>query len=388
MPSVPAPRLVLFVLLLAGCQGEPALEPPRGAVPPLLTGSRAATAAATVAAGLEIAGTGQLGSADFGETRAAEFTLRNTTAAPISLALVAKSCACAAVDIHPADVPPGDSATVRLRWEPQFRQVESPDDLVVRLWVELGVAPSGQTMRLEATGVIVPRLMLHLPRGRLDLGRLDLADLKAGKEVVFEVISRTEVLATPPRVTTSHPSLEVTAATSLTADRLAALRARAGWRYGLRVNSGLPVGAWQETLRVHSDLYALPLEATIEGFVVAGAVSLQPDQLDLRTATLSLSKGYRCPPLRVSLRFEEGRTLHLQRVEPSFLKAEVRPLRPGEWEVVVSLPGDNAARAGQTNAQLEELLTFGFDSGVVVLTSDHTQAPRIQIPITGGRLRR
>lgn len=386
MPSVRALCVVLFVFIAVGCQGEPALAPPTGAVPPPLSGSR--TAAATIVAGLEMAGSGHLGTADFGQTRTTEFTLRNTTAAPITLSVVAKSCACAAVEVRPATVPPGGMSTVRLRWEPQFRQVEALDDLAVRLWVDLGVASGGQTVRLEAEGVIVPRLMLHLPRGRLDLGRLDLADLKAGKEVIVEVISRTEALATPPRVTTSHPSLEVTSVTSLPAERLAALRAKAGWRYGLRAGSGLPVGAWQETLRVHSDLYAVPLEAQIEGYVVAGAVSLQPDVLDLRTAALSLTKGYRCPPLRVALRFEEGRQLKLQRVEPSFLKAELRPIKTGEWEVVVSLPGNDAARAGLTPEQLEELLTFGFDGGAIVLTSDHSQAPLIHIPITGGRLRR
>jgi hypothetical protein len=330
-----------------------------------------------------------LGSADFGESRTATFVVRNVAATPRTLRLIGKSCACTGVELPTAAILPGGTGKVRITWSPHFRQVETLDNLRVRVWIEVSTSPEELPLRLEAVGEIAPRLMLYLPRGRLDFGQLDLADLKAGKDAVLEILARSSTPSEPPRVSTSHPSLEVTLLGSLSPDRLALLRAQAGWRYRVRARLGLPVGAWQETLRVHSPLYSEPLEASIEGRVLSGAVTLIPEVINLGSAALSISRGYRCPPVRISMRFEEQRTLKVERIEPSFLQAEVRrrPDRDNEWELSVRLPGENQLRQRLSPAQLEELFTVGFDGGSVVLSSDHSLAPVIHVPISAGRLR-
>lgn len=389
----------VVVLGMLGCQAEPAFSPPSSAVPPSLAGSVATSAAvvpSTRHAGTEHAGTGfviesaqPLGSADFGESRTATFVVRNVAATPRVLQLVGKSCTCTAVELPSAAIPPGGTGQVRITWSPHFRQVETTENLRVRVWVDVAGSPEEPPLRLEAVGQIAPRLMLYLPRGRLDFGQLDLADLKAGKDAILEILARSSIPSEPPHLSTSHPSLEVTLLGSLPPERLALLQARAGWRYRIRARFGLPVGAWQETLRVHSPLYSEPLEASIEGRVVSGAVSMTPEVIDLGSAALSISRGYRCSPVRITMRFEENRTLQVQRVEPAFFQAEVRrrPDRNNEWELYVRLPGGDQLRQLLSAAQLEELFTVGFEGGSVVLSSDHSLAPMIHVPISPGRLR-
>lgn len=389
----------IFLTGILGCQAEPGLSPPSAAVPPSLASSVATSAVEVqstsrggsdfVRAGLVVESTEPLGSADFGEARTATFLVRNVAGTPRSLRLVGKSCSCTGVDLPSAPLPPGGVAQVRVTWSPHFRQVETLDNLRVRVWIEVSTSPEEPPLRLEAVGEITPRLMLYLPRGRLDFGQLDLADLKAGKDAVLEILARSNAPAEPPRLSTSHPSLEVALLGSLPPDRLALLHAQAGWRYRIRARVGLPVGAWQETLRVHSPLYTEPLEASIEGRVLSGAVTMTPEVIDLGSAALSISRGYRCPPVRITMRFEEHRTLRVERVEPTFLQAEVRrrPDRDDEWDLSVRLPGGDQLRQLLSTEQLEELLTVGFPGGSVVLSSDHTLAPLIQVPISAGRLR-
>ncbi|HMP60579.1 MAG TPA: DUF1573 domain-containing protein [Gemmatales bacterium] len=385
---------LLGLSFATGCQREAGLNPPPEAVPPALgataAGSGTSTttvAVSTTASGLRVEGDGNLGSADFGEERTATFTLRNPTTRALTLSVVRKSCACALVEVEPRTVPPGGSAAVRLRWRPEFQQVETQEDLAVRMWAELAESESGAITRLEAVGQIAPRLMLHLPRGRLDLGRLDLADLQAGRDLVFEVYSKQETVTEPPRLTTSHKSLEPQAVEALPPDRLLALGVKSGWRLTVRARPGLPVGSWLETISIHTSLYPFPLSAPVTGQVETGAVSLTPGFVDLRTAGLSLGRGYRCPPLRLVLRGAAEPTLRIQQVEPGFLQVELKPAGANAWDLIVRLPDGDQARTGLTPEQIDELLTFGFEGGMITLVSDHPQAGTIQVPLSGGRLR-
>jgi hypothetical protein len=378
---------LLFLSLLpfglaVGChRTHPA--PPQAANP---AGPAVATPRLTV-----VAGHGDLGSADYGQKRTCTFTLRNDTAAPLALRTAEKSCSCAAIQLPATDVAPGATAEVSLSWVPTPSPSEAPEETEVRLWAEIGSADGSQKVRLEATGRLSPALRFYLPRGRLDFGTIAAADLREQrKEVAIEVYTQdAQRAAFTMTATTSGPGLRADAPAPLAAERLSALRATGGYRITLRAADGLPTGAFKERLRLQTSLYDAPLEIPVEGTVESGAVSVQPTMLDLEGARLSLANGYRCPPVRVVLRYEAARTLTVRRVEPAFLRAEARQVKENEWEIHVRLPAGEAEALKAVSAKdFEEFMTFGFSEGRIICETDHRSIPVLSIPIGGGRLQR
>ena len=378
------------ILVLPGCSQSPAPAPATGGEPvaqaavPLVPASPAEL---TV-----VSGDGNLGEADYGQKRTTTFTVKNNTPQPLSLQVAEKSCACAASEIKPALLQPGQTGEVVLAWVPKLDQQEQADEIqAVRLWTEVA-ADNGQKLRLEAQGRLKPALQVNLPRGRLDFGRIDLADLKDGKKVLaLEVFTReTKHQGFKLEGLSSHQGLVLDPApTPLSEDRLAALKAVAGYRVSVACRQGLPAGRFRELLRLRTDAYDRELEVALEGTVETGAVSMEPEAFDLSSAYLSLERGYRAPPLKVQLRYEPGRTLKVKQVTPRFLQARAVQVKENLWNIELTLPKGTAAALQQVSpAELEEFLSYGFDTGTVLCETDHGTAPLISIPIRGGKLQK
>jgi hypothetical protein len=340
-------------------------------------------------------GNGQLGEADYGQTKSTAFTLRNTSRKPFTVTVADKSCACAGVEVKPAEVPPGGSCEVVLSWVPKLDQ---PTDADVRVAATIQArAADGQTqqVKLEATGRVKPALFVNLPQGKLDFGRLTLSSLKTqNPRLSVEVFTRDpKHKGFTLQVATSTPGFKVvpTEPPRLTADRLAALKAADGYRVTLEAGEGLPVGRFRESATLKTSIYPdLDLEIPLEGTLETGAVSVFPEIVQL-PEKLPIGKEYRCPPVEVKLRGEPNRTIQVKAVEPKFLHAEVEPVAGQEntWRIKVRVPGDEAElKKHLTPAQWEEYLSYGFDHAYILLQTDHSALPTLRIPVTGSQLQR
>lgn len=300
-----------------------------------------------------------------------------------------KSCACARVSLPKGEVPAGSHATVELEWQPKPDQLEEPAAGAVRIWATVRFGAGGSPLRLEAVGQLSPAVEWNLPRGRLDFGRLDLADLqKASRTLSIEIFSR-RTLPEPlvQAIRSSSSGLRVEPLQPLTADRHSELRATAGVRVTITAGPGLPVGRFSERLELQTAAYPFPLEVRVEGSVESGAVSLEPAQFEVASSRLSIGKGFRSPPLRVRLRQEPGRKLQVKRIEPPIFSAELTPTGPNEWAIALTLLPSEQIKMQLSPDKLAELLAYGFDLGTVFCETDHSQARDLRIPISSGRLR-
>ena len=283
---------------------------------------------------------------------------------------------------------PGAAATVTLTWQPRWDQVASDADLNVRLWVELRSTDGGVNFRLEATGRLRPALRVNLPRGRLDLGRLAIADLMpTRKESAIEIFStdqRFKEFALTAR--TDAPGLVVSAPQPLSAERLRALNAVAGYRLTIGLKPGLPTGQFREVVELTTPLYPRPLEIAVDGWLDSGAVSVSPERIDLGAARLSVSQGYRCPPVKIVLRYEDDRGVMVKDVQPPLFEASARRIRANEWSLELALRKEPDLKSRLTPEQWGEYVAFGFEGGVVVCTTTHSQVGELRIPIGPGRI--
>jgi hypothetical protein len=277
---------------------------------------------------------------------------------------------------------------VVLTWVPKLEQTaEKETRLTATIRDRKGQA---EPVKLEAVGRIKPALHVNLPRYRLDFGKIDLADLGAGKEQVLEVYTldtanRDFTLQALP----AHPGLRAGEPQPLSADRLQRLQAAAGYRITLTAGPGLPAGKFRELLRLKTNLYPdHDLEVPVEGQVDSGAFGLSADSIPL-PEKIPLAKGYKCPPLEITLRGEPGRKLTLAEVAPKFLQVEVVQKKENVWQVKVQVPaGEAALRQALSPAEAEEMISFGFDGGGLTFRTDHPLVPTLRIPVGGSQLQR
>lgn len=380
----------LTVLILSvGC-GSPGTTSPTG-VSETSPSTKPVTTGLTGEGLKVVSGDGDLGEADYGDVKTATFTVRNDSGMSLTLFAADKSCECAGVEVQPAQVPSGQTAAVTIRWEPKLNQY-STDYIRLRTTIQAVEAPR-LSLPLEARGRIKPTLLLNLPKGFLDFGKLLLADVRTGrKELAVEVFTRhPDKRDFRLEVKSLSPGLIVSAPEPLTADRLLSHQAVAGYRFVVRPTEALPAGAFRETVRLTSDVYpGRELDLTVEGMLEHGLVSLSRERIDL-PAKIPLDRGYICPPLEVELRGEPGRSLKVAKVEPPFLAVTVEPVngKDNVWRLQVRIPaGEKELRKTLSAEQLSEYVSYGFPSGAIVLESDHPRVPVIRVPVSPSQFQR
>jgi hypothetical protein len=382
------PRLhlgaVYFILGLAavGCSQAP--PPPPAAIPaPQIVPAKGS------GGWQNLSGVGDFGSADYGQLRTVTFEVRNDSRAPRRLHLLDKSCACALVELPPEETGPGQVARVRLGWKPEVKPAATATADAARVWAVVGNDGDTDGVKLEATGRVQPSATIHLPRGELDFGSVEVSDLRAGRhETVFEITTLDPArrgFALSAR--TSHPGLGVAAVEPLPDERLRELGAVAGYRVTVRAGSGLPIGPFRERLTLQCPMYPAGLELPLTGQVAGGAVSVEPAEFNLAAARLSLSSGYRAAPVTVRLRYEPNRTLSVKAVHPSFFVVEAKPIQENHWELHLRLPAGLTTLSQQLDPQRwQEYQTIGITDGYVLCETDHPLVPAVRIPLLAGRL--
>lgn len=371
----PGWMLLSTSVLICGCGKEPAkvTSPP----PPAIAANRPA---------LEVlAGDGQLGTADFGDRCQCTFSLRNNTQQPMHLSVADKSCSCAGARLDPEQVEPGQSSIVTLLWTPKAEVLETT---TTRLWTDIR-DQSGSSVRLEATGILEPKVQFAFPRGPLDFGRLDPAELdSSAKTLVVEAYSTRG----PFQISTLRSNVGgielVIPAEPLSADRLAQLHALAGYRISLKPTKGLPTGQFRGHLLLVSSFSPQTLELPLTGAFETGVISLSHDRVDL-PPRLNLRQAYRVPAITLTVRHGTCSTCEVQSITPALFNTKVSRLGEKSWRIELTLPeGLDATKAGLTAEQWNDLLDFGFDQGVLTLKLDHPEVKSLQIPISGTQLGR
>jgi hypothetical protein len=167
------------------------------------------------------------------------------------------------------------------------------------------------------------------------------------------------------------------------------LQAVDGYRINVQCREGLPIGKFRETLFLQTSVYKdHDLELAVEGQVDCGAVSFSTDSLQLPDR-IPLEQGYHCPPLEISLRGQPNRTLKLVDVHPKFLAVELMHKKANLWQLRVRVPaGEKELRKLIPPDQLDEYISYGFDSGSITLHTDHSLLPVLKIPVSGSQLTR
>jgi Protein of unknown function (DUF1573) len=365
-------------LFAAGCGNETQTTKPSVSPPPLAIQSPRPP--------LElISGDGKFGSADFGELRSCTYRLRNNQSQAITLKLLDKSCTCTGVQLPEAPIEPGQEGIVILNWSPKGDVLENSS---IRLWAEVGDAAQAQKMRLEATGTIEPRLMVALPRGPLDFGKLTLADLDQDHaRLVLEVYSR-QTSFPSPTCKFNMPGIEVLQTEPLTPDRLTSLNANSGYRLTIKPTKQLPHGAFLAQLSLQTSLKPTPLVLDLTGSLETSIISLSQDKLQL-PPRLSLSSGYRVPALTINIRYGICKSCEIVEVMPKIFDARVSQVNDNTWRLELSLSKETSTLQQRFTPEAWQLLMqFGFDQGSVTLKLDHPDVKSLTIPITGADLSR
>lgn len=337
-----------------------------------------------------VQGSGELGDADYLERKSCTFVVANDTPRPLSLFVADKSCACAGVELKPSVVPSKEATAVTLQWTPKLDQNASED---VRVHATVRAKEDPQiNLHLVARGRIRPALLVNLPRGELDFGRMDVADLQQGRVLALEVYTTDQRRkGFTLQATSSHPGLKLMPSEPerLTNDRLNALRAVAGYRINIHAGPELPIGRFREFIKLQSDAYPdRNLEIAVIGQVESGAVSVTPEAVAL-PETLALATGYKSPPMEVTLRGEPDRTLTFVSADPPFLQVRVEAVRSNVWRIHVTVPaGEGELLKHVARDKLDEMVAYGFNDGCLLFKTNHSRVPTLQVPIPGRRLQR
>ena len=308
-----------------------------------------------------------------------DFVIRNVGTAPLRLTKGATTCSCVLSDLKQGEILPGGSAKVTLQWKSK------------------GVAGDYQQSGTILTNdPETPRLKL------LVSGRFVSVVRANPSEVQFSSIPQSESSTADVRISThlaqplkiegcdfSDRSLakffEV-AVTPLTPGQLKEEEdAQSGYQVRISVKSGLPLGAFRQTITVKTNVEKRPtLEVPLQGLVV-GDISIVGPRWHAEKGVLALNsvsgqEGVRWRltiltrgPHRKEVKFKAVR------VEPDLLKVEVGETIPINNGVVMQTPLVIEIPKGSRPANY--LGAAQGSMGRILLETNHPKSPRLEIRV-------
>ncbi|MER3415702.1 MAG: hypothetical protein C4297_05755 [Gemmataceae bacterium] len=317
-----------------------------------------------------------LGSADYGEEKAAVFVVRNVSKQKLHLEVAEKNCVCTGVEMERTEVEPDGTTNVTLSWIPRAEQEPEREHLIsATLQSTDGIA----WIRLEVPGTIRPVLHVHYPRFRPELGHLGPQEKR---HIPIEVFTRRADVRDLHVEATARGTAQVLATRPLAEERLRALGATCGYRIEIAIGGQLPPGRFAEPVEIVSNVRPdKPLLITFTGFVESGLVHLDPDRVILPNR-VSLRRGYRCPPVDVTFYGSDKVDMQLLGVEPAFLKVETKALKPHIWRVSVHVPaGEKEILKALASPLLVHYSRYGWEGGHISFKTTHPDVPYVSIPV-------
>ena len=350
-----------------------------------------------------------------------DFVVRNVGQAPLRLRAGGGSCRCAVGRIEHEEVPPGGSSRVTVEWTPDNKvgayehtvriETNDPTQPVVTLKIAGRVA---FTVRVEPHHLLLSRVDAGEPTSAevfvwcheeepLEILGYELAQPET--EEFFEV--GWEPVEPPPAAALTKPvgpdpmdreimgSWEIGAAEE---DARVPV-ARSGFRVEIAIKPGLPRGPFRQTIRLRTNLGAVPLvEIPVEGMVVGQVgVAGQGWNDDRGILDLGVVSADRALSRRLLLvaRGEDHEQVRFRiaRVQPEVLKADLREEerttlangRVTQTPLVVQIP-ENSPSANHLGSELGRL-------GLIEIETTHSKVPVLRIYVrfavegAGGRPR-
>jgi anti-sigma-K factor RskA len=315
---------------------------------------------------------------EFGDTSRRAFTLKNDGDYPLVVAKADSSCTCTLANIAEDAIAPGQTAQVELEWTARvspttgdrFRhwaklQTNDPDRPLITLTVHgrltapvAAVPPVVTLTRLAKSQTATAQIRLYAYRGNDELKVTKVELLSATTAAQFDVTPKN---GPPPDVAEN--------------------RAKSGCLVDVVVRPGLPIGAFRQVVRLHTNIPDVePLDVAIVG-EIGPDVRLVGREYNERTGVLRLN------PFDSA----QGTTRDLElwifgrqdaTFEPKVVRAEPDGLRVSFGEKAY----DAAIGAHKVKVQLvvpPAAITRDAlpRSGIVEIDTGHNDVPRLNVPI-------
>ena len=221
--------------------------------------------------------------------------------------------------------------------------------------------PKRPTITFGTEGSVHPAIIVQPPEKALFFSSIA-NDVESTSKVALFSPDRPEMKIT--KVTSSKPDLVVAELLPLTSLDRIALKCKGGWKLNVHVKPGLPLGMFHEVIILKTDH---PKQGEVKIDVagrVTGVIAAMPDRLDL--PTISGRTGGKGKVI-LTVRGLRKTKFNVQKA-PAKLKVEVAltDLATGRYTLTVTIP------PGTTPGQIEDL---------IILETDHPQAPTIKIPV-------
>jgi hypothetical protein len=300
------------------------------------------------------------GVARIGDRGSKTWTVRNTGQGDLELLLEKEpTCGCTVTSLAKGQrerIPPGGSRDIRLEW-----RIRKTNDLFAQSATIGTNDPSRPSFTLRVSGkvyepvVVSPETINVFPLYHGETRRADV--------IVFSP-DRTDLAISD--IVSSRPDLIAVVMNPLTPDERAKLKAKAGYRLGIEIKPGMPMGALSETLIVHTNHPDRPtLDIRITG-VVTGPIVPAPSRLSMPMgdAQESLARD-------VMLVVHDGRETHFDVMhKPSAVGVSIVP---------------DAASAGKRRYRLTVTTLAKSktdrETDFIVVKTDHPKAGVVTIPI-------
>lgn len=184
-----------------------------------------------------------------GATGQHEFVIRNVGEATLKLAQGPRTCKCTVGKLGTDEVPPGGTATIHMEWDPPH---ETSSFLqTATIWTN---DPEHPKLELKVEGSVVP-LIRTIPEGTWTVGVLSDGQQTKVKGTIVSFLKDSFDITS---IETSSDHVQVTYR-PLEEHELQRFDGLSGYELTCAVSSEMPVGAFNERVRVHLSLEEAPL---------------------------------------------------------------------------------------------------------------------------------
>jgi hypothetical protein len=184
-----------------------------------------------------------------GATGHHDFVVRNEGDAPLKLAKGESTCKCTVFNIESKEIPPGGSTKVHLEWKPVG--IAKVFEQSANVWTN---DPATPKLELTVEGSVVT-LLTRVPEGAWIVGTLQEGQSTTVSGVIASpLVDSFEIVG----VETGTDNVQVTYE-PLDAEGLKRLDARSGYTIKCTVAPNMPVGTFDETVKIHLSLPEAPL---------------------------------------------------------------------------------------------------------------------------------
>jgi len=217
-----------------------------------------------------------------------EFRILNKGEAPLKLVAGKPTCKCTQFEVSPSEVPPGESATLKVEWHGKDETTSFQHGGLVHT-----NDPLRPSIRFNVGGTVDATLVTQ-PEGFWDAG-----DVPGDDPISFQgiVISRFLPELTITNVTNTSESVSVDYE-KMTDSQLGEMDAQSGWKIRVTVRPDFPVGRLDDTLKVTvaevDELLEIPVVAQRQGdirFVPMRGTSFNPNTRTLNLGQFPVSRG-------------------------------------------------------------------------------------------------